>query len=262
MLLNAPFTNPAFMRSLGRPIGGFRKTFRRTRTFRKRYAKRFKRKFIRRGMRKVQKYEIKYSPQYADTGLQDLINSSTNGPISMINNCWPTAGTGKQQRIGEKIYIRKLVLYIEVKNSSVSYSEMPIRVVIVKTKKQTQLGGLHYDDMFTFGTTFPALVNNTDQYTQIPVRQGLGKKIYDKKIYCKVPNEYNTAAAAWGVPSQLITTKKKVFKINRSMEKSAVAQLEFDYMVAVIEPPTAMCGGSAPSAPACTLNWYFTYTDS
>ncbi|ALE29732.1 coat protein [Lake Sarah-associated circular virus-33] len=242
------FTKP------GKRRGSFKKTFRRK--FRKmRYRKkRYNKKSI---------GEIKYSPCHNGLALTPgQIASTDHGPATLLQDCWPTAGTGVQNVIGRQLYIRKLIITLTVANTKTNNQQSPMRFLLLKSKKF--LGGIKNNAAFTHSSTdpavFPNLFTSTLAYSAIPIAQGLGKTIFDKKL---TPPAAFTTQDDWVDQANYVRSWKKTIRINKVYEKDINYGSNdlFNHAGYYLYSLLPTSGQFAGTGAVMNLNYYFTYTD-
>lgn len=255
------------LQTLVRPT---KKKIRRRKFYRKRRL--FRRKIRRTGRKK---YEIKYSNQInknAESWLTNVtavgdIDSTANSPIPLLQLMWPDQGAGKQNMIGTQIYIRRLVLYITIDNTSIDWTTAPIRIVIYKsTELQTSANN---SNLFTFkasGQTYDQPIAYKSMYSIAPLKQTVGKVVWDKKAIIHTA-DFPTSATSWIWPGRNLRNYKVVFKINKMYEKKLNSVVspwtEFNhsgFYLTVIKPSTEYATGDGFQD--INITGFFTYTDT
>lgn len=261
------FTYPAIVNSFRRNT---KLAFTKPNNYRRRYRKHFKRfnkrKLFRRNKFKTRNYEIKYSNVIENNFIhmetvQGSSSNLTNRSIfePMISKSWPNTGTGKQQMIGNKIFIRKLVLRYFFTNTNTDNSEGQNVARIIKCK-QINSPSTHTTSYSYGGLTFPEMCNNQRFYPKIGLEQGLGKIIYQRNIRAPL---INSLASTWLTPTEIQTRVfKKVIKINKPYEKNAFNNANTfnfaEYYADFMSPPGPQISGLGPTV---SFNYYFTFTD-
>lgn len=278
------FKNNAFMRRLpylGSGLQRLAKPYIRS-TKRSSTKRRYKRR-LRRRHRKAKFYkqmqniaEIKYSIArdidldlytYKFEGTRScdgIIGSPTSYFIPLIGCVWPFQGTGKQQMIGNRVYIRRLHLMLAFEADGENWTQCPYRIVIFKSaynKKDVSFQKAFYSG----GTTYPELTGETAFYQHIGLEPTMGKMVWDKKV--KI-NEPSAANSGWVWPTRMLKTVKKTIKINRAYEKETKQTypsedyIDFnhsEYYLGVIYPPSQFYTGYGYKQ--FKLNVWFTFTD-
>lgn len=195
-----------------------KKKYRRPKKLRK--LKKFK-KFV----GKIQKYlgETKETTYYNQNMYPILVSDSTSTPYSLMNIAeFPATGTAGNEKIGNEIFLKSIVLQMVVLNTATNTDYNPIRIVIFKSwNKQNTIVPT---EIFEDGT-------NSAQWLIARFKPGFGKKLFDFKIYPKLPeeNEYN-------VNVNVYQNYTKTLKINKTLyldpKDSTMFNRAFIYMYA------------------------------
>lgn len=277
------FKSNAFMRRLPGLGSGLQRLakpyvrpFRKT-NVRRRFKRRLKRRSKKRFYKKMQNIaEIKYSTardidldlytyKAATTRSCDgTIGSTTSFFIPLIGCVWPTQGTGKQQMVGNRIYIRRLHLIISLQADGSNWTQCPYRIVIFKSaynKRDVSFQKAFYSG----GFNYPELTAETAFYEHIGLEPTMGKMVWDKKAKIIEPSSFNTG---WVWPTRMQRTLKKTIKINKAYEKetnqtyTGEDYIDFnhsEYYLGIIYPPSAFYTGYGYKQ--FKINVWFTFTD-
>lgn len=273
-----PFSVPSLVKSMGRKImsranrfSPFKWTGRTLKNKRRRFRRMKRRRFIRK-KRFQSKYEIKYSNVVDFNAIDSTVLSIANRIVAakyslttnvvqypLIRCLWPDQGTGKQQMIGSKIFIRKLKVRVIIGFSITNFFTAPIKIMVFKSRKdvwdfnrQTMLNSNNL--------TWPNLSSDTSWYLFTGMNQTIGSPVFSKLVRT-VPTEQEGTVAATSLYYKHV---KKSFKINKTFEKVSNAALDpqlnhSDYYIMIIFPEDNSKIGTGVDG--IRINAYFTYTD-
>jgi hypothetical protein len=209
--------------------------------------------------------EIKYSPVFESTN-QTIYTytSATAQPWSILSDCWPSTGTGKQQMLGTQIFMRKIIINLSFENTKTNGSQQQVRIMVIKSEEALN-SGRHYVDLFDISagssTDYPRFFQSIKFGHLTRLRQGNGSIIYDKLITPKIPN---SQPSDW-TTSQTSTFKYKriIIRVNRKYFKDTIDSTKFNrcyYYLAIVEDPNT--SGYYGSGLLYNVNYGFTYQDA
>ena len=262
-ILSAPFRYAGLLNSMGRnSVGNFTGSYKRKKRYRRttrRPLRRFRKKFRRTGRRKNGP-EIKYTAviEKALTAEPPVYGTAPTTSVGLIDEAWPSNGTSKNGRIGERIFIRKLVVTILWESTKENW-EPCTRVVVVKSRRTLIVTEKNSDYFAGNNLYYPNMYSGNEWWKKIPLLVGVGQTIYDKVIPLPIPDAY---PANWVAPAKYRKTWKKVFRINKTYEKMTTADSYFgdrkNYLLFNVCSEADEYGGTGTTG---KISWYFTYTD-
>jgi len=171
-------------------------------------------------------------------------DNTTNDPwVSLISYAFPAPGSGDGQRIGSRIHVLRINIWLSYTMTSTAHGIAPIRVVIVKTRRSLP----------TFGNYFR--LPNAENYMITPAK--VGHTPIMKSIFIKP----DVNAKLYAEESEQSYMQRRIsIYVNRTYEYNSDALLNLsDYKIGACVP--GVSGVFYHATPTLTFNYELVYTD-